>query len=68
MATVFLGLFAHKKKSKDMQRMPPTTEPLSRNALDETFVWILAYEKERRALRTQSKGTHRTGGIGREPD
>jgi hypothetical protein len=24
-----------------MERMPPTTEPLSGNFLDETFVWIL---------------------------
>jgi hypothetical protein len=37
-----------------MDRMPPTTEPLSRNLLDETFVWILADEKERQALRTHS--------------
>jgi hypothetical protein len=29
-----------------MQRAPQTTEPLSRNSLDETFVWIVADEKE----------------------
>jgi hypothetical protein len=34
-------------KAKQMHRMPPTTEPLSRNSLDETFVGILADEKER---------------------
>jgi hypothetical protein len=28
-----------------MHRMPPTTEPVSRNSLDEKFVWILADEK-----------------------
>ena len=27
--------------------MPPTTEPISRNSLDETIVWIRADEKER---------------------
>jgi hypothetical protein len=27
-----------KQESKDMHRMPPTIEPLSQNALDETFV------------------------------
>jgi hypothetical protein len=30
--------------------MPPTTEPLSRNFLDEIFFWIPADEKERQAL------------------
>jgi hypothetical protein len=34
-------------RSQDMCRMPPTTEPFSRNSLDEPFVWILADEKER---------------------
>jgi hypothetical protein len=41
-----------------MQRMPPTTDPLSRNYLEETFVWIIAdkkeREKERHAPRTQT--------------
>jgi hypothetical protein len=30
-----------------MHRMPPTTELLSRNFLDETFLWTLADETER---------------------
>jgi hypothetical protein len=30
-----------------MHRIPPTAEPLNRNSRDETFVWILAGEKER---------------------
>jgi hypothetical protein len=47
-----------KRKSKDMHRMLRTTEPLSRNLLDETFFWILAGEKERPAVRTHnSPGT-----------
>jgi hypothetical protein len=29
-----------------MQRMPPTTDLLSREFLDETIVWIRAEEKE----------------------
>jgi hypothetical protein len=33
-----------------MQRMPLTTEALSRNFLDETFTWILTEEKKRHAL------------------
>ena len=36
---------------KDMQRMPPTTEHVARNSLDETFFWIPADEKERQAVR-----------------
>jgi hypothetical protein len=49
-------------RSKDMQRMPPSTEPLSRKFLDKTFCWILADEKERqrrndrRCERTTTKG------------
>jgi hypothetical protein len=35
------------RESKDMQRMLPTTDPLSRNSLDETYLWILADEKKR---------------------
>ena len=34
-----------------MQRTPSTTEPFSRNFLDETFVWSPADEKERQAVR-----------------
>jgi hypothetical protein len=34
-------------RPKDMQRMPPTTEPLIQNSLYETFFWILADETER---------------------
>ena len=34
--------------------MPPTTEPLSRNFLDETFFWILADKKVRQALRAHN--------------
>jgi hypothetical protein len=30
-----------------MHRMPPATEPFSRNSLDEIFVWILVDEKGR---------------------
>jgi hypothetical protein len=37
-----------------MDRMPPTTALLSRNSLDETFVLILADDKERQALRTHT--------------
>ena len=38
--------------------MPPTTEPLSRNFLEETFFWIPADEKERQAVRAHiSPGT-----------
>jgi hypothetical protein len=57
-ATVFLGLFGHKKKSKDSNATSPTAEPLGRNPLDEEFVWILAAEKERQAVRAHnSRGT-----------
>jgi hypothetical protein len=38
--------------------MPPTTEPLGRHCLDQTFVWILADDKERQSLpRTPAPGT-----------
>jgi hypothetical protein len=40
-----------------MQRKSPTPEPLSRNFLDETFVWILPDEKERQALRSHTRPT-----------
>ena len=36
---------------KDMHRVPPNTEPLSRDFLEETFFWIPADEKERQAVR-----------------
>jgi hypothetical protein len=39
--------------------MPPTTEPLSRNSLDEAFVWILIHEKDWQALRTHTRSTDR---------
>jgi hypothetical protein len=39
--------------SKDMHDIPPTTESLSPNSVDETFVWILN-EKEPQALWTSS--------------
>jgi hypothetical protein len=35
--------------------MPPTTKPLSRNILDQKIGWILADEKERRALRRRNE-------------
>jgi hypothetical protein len=41
--------------AKDMHRMPPTTEPLSRNFLDETVFWIIAAEQERRCGRTRAQ-------------
>jgi hypothetical protein len=42
-----------------MQRMPPTTEPVSRNFLDEIFFWTLADEEERQAVRAHnSPGPH----------
>jgi hypothetical protein len=37
--------------------MPPTTDPVSRNCLDKTIVWIRTHEKEqkeREALRTRT--------------
>jgi hypothetical protein len=43
--------------AKDMQPMPPTTEPLSHNFLGETFVSIFAAEKERQPLRTHTRPT-----------
>jgi hypothetical protein len=41
--------------------MPPTTEPLSRNFLDETIVWILADEKKRQAVRAHNSPRTRYG-------
>jgi hypothetical protein len=37
--------------------MPPTSEPISRIFLDDTFVWILSDEKERQALRSHTRPT-----------
>jgi hypothetical protein len=37
-----------------MDRMPPFTALVSRNSLDETFVLILADDKDRQALRTHT--------------
>jgi hypothetical protein len=39
--------------SKDMHGIPPTTESLSPNSVNETFVWILN-EKEPKVLWTSS--------------
>jgi hypothetical protein len=51
----------------DMQRTPPTTEPLSGNFLDEILVWILngeiEWEKERQAFRRHTKPTDVLGGA-----
>jgi hypothetical protein len=41
--------------------MPPTTEPLSRNFLDETVFWIIAAEQEREAMRTRTSPRARHG-------
>jgi hypothetical protein len=46
-----------KAKSKDIQRMPPTTERLSHNFLGETFVSIFTDENERQALRMHTRPT-----------
>jgi hypothetical protein len=43
-----------KQKAKNMRRMFPTTEPVSRNSLDETFVSIVVDEKERPVLRAHT--------------
>jgi hypothetical protein len=48
-------------KAKDMHRMPPTTEPLGRNFLDETVFWIIAAEQEREAMRTHTSPATRDG-------
>ena len=48
-------------EAKHMHRMPPTTEPLSRNFLDETVFWIIAAEQEREAMRTRASRTTRHG-------
>jgi hypothetical protein len=44
-----------------MQRMPPTTEPLGRNFLDESVFWIIAAERQQEAMRTQMSSATRHG-------
>jgi hypothetical protein len=44
-----------------MHRMPPTTEPLSRNFLDDTVFWIIAAEQEPEAMRTHTSPRARHG-------
>ena len=41
--------------------MPPGTEPLRRNLLDETVFWIIAAEQEREAMRTRTSRATRHG-------
>jgi hypothetical protein len=41
-------------RAKDMHRMPPATEPLSRNFLDDTLFWIIDAEREREAMPTHT--------------
>jgi hypothetical protein len=53
------GVQVESKKAKDMQRMPPTTELLSRNFLDETFVKFLGEEQQREVPRSHN----RPGGV-----
>jgi hypothetical protein len=48
-------------EAKDMHRMPPTTEPLGRNFLDDTVFWIIAAEQEREAMRTHTSPATRHG-------
>ena len=48
-------------RAKDMHRMPPTTEPFSRNFLDETVFWIIDAEQEREAMRTHTSPRARRG-------
>jgi hypothetical protein len=44
-----------------MHRMPPTTEPLSRNFLDEMAFWMIDAEQEREAMRTHTSPATRLG-------
>jgi hypothetical protein len=44
-----------------MHRMPPTTEPLSRNFLDETVFWIITAVQDREAMRTGTSPATRHG-------
>jgi hypothetical protein len=48
-------------QGKDVHRMPPTTEPLSRNFLDETLLWIIAAVQDREAMRTRTSPATRHG-------
>jgi hypothetical protein len=48
-------------EAKDIRRMPPTTEPLSRNFLDGTVFRIIAAEQEREAMRTHKSPATRHG-------
>ncbi len=48
-------------EAKVIRRMPQTTEPLSRNFLDETVLWIVAAEQEREAMRTHTSPATRLG-------
>jgi hypothetical protein len=48
-------------EAKDMHRTPPTTEPLSRNFLDETVFWIIAAAQTREAMRTNTSPATRHG-------
>jgi hypothetical protein len=44
-----------------MHRMPPITEPLSRNFRGDTVFWIIAAEQEREAMRTRTSPRARHG-------
>jgi hypothetical protein len=46
-----------------MHRMPPTTEPRSRNFLHQTFVWILAEAKTRNHRRCGSTPARQPGDV-----
>ena len=48
-------------QGKDMHRMPPTAEPLSRNFLDETVFWIVAAVQDREAMRPRTSPATRHG-------
>jgi hypothetical protein len=50
-----------KYEAKDMHHMPPTTEPLIRNFLDDTVFWIIAAEQKREAMRTHTSPRARHG-------
>jgi hypothetical protein len=50
-----------------MHRMPPTTEHLSRNFLDDTVFWIIAAKQEREAKRTHTSPRARHGRSSNTP-
>src|ERR1700727_2626818 len=50
----FRDLLFQPREAKDTHRMPPTTEPVSRNFLGNTVFWITATEQEREAMRTHT--------------